>query len=117
MIHFITLSNLVTLCVLLGVLICLLCYRLLRLQRLIIQYRKELLTIKSTLSNVQQFQSHRVRGPLTNILAITDLLTSEPGMLSKEETRALFKDLKTSTKELDHIIGDIVIQTQTYHRW
>jgi len=111
------LHNLFALCVLLWVLICLLLYRLWSLQRLLDNCKKELVSVQSTLSTIHKFQSLRVRGPLTNILAITDLLATEPEFLSQEEKKALYKDLKTSTVELDHIIGDIVIHTQTFHRW
>lgn len=106
--------NLMALGVLFGVLICIFSYKLWTLQRLVKQYKRELSLAKSTLSTIHQFQSHRVRGPLTNILAITDFLTCEPNHLSKEETHSLFSDLRSSAKELDRIIGEIVIQTQTF---
>ncbi len=112
----INLYNLIALCAFLGVAICILLYQLWSMQRLIDYYRKELITVKSTLTTIHQFQSHHVRGPLTNILAITDLLTAEPNTLTNEETKSLFTDLRTSTRELDRIIGEIVLQTQTYHR-
>jgi light-regulated signal transduction histidine kinase (bacteriophytochrome) len=111
---FLNQPHLMALGVLLGVLICFFSYKLWMLQRLLKQYKRELSLAKSTLSTIHQFQSHRVRGPLTNILAITDLLTGEPNHLSKEETHSLFTDLKSSARELDRIIGEIVIQSQTF---
>lgn len=111
---FLNQPNMMALCVCLGILICYFSYKLWMLQRLVKYYKRELSLAKSTLSTIHQFQSHRVRGPLTNIIAITDLLTGEPYHLSKEETHSLFTDLKSSAKELDRIIGEIVIQTQTF---
>ena len=55
-------------------------------------------------------QCHEVRGPLSNILGLCDLVTSNPN-LDRENTNQYLKYIKESSQELDEIIQAIITKT------
>jgi PAS domain S-box-containing protein len=50
--------------------------------------------------------SHNLRAPLTNLLAISDLLT--PDQIPNEQTATLLKAIKISTNQLNDTLNDII---------
>ncbi|HQS56621.1 MAG TPA: PAS domain S-box protein, partial [Sediminibacterium sp.] len=50
--------------------------------------------------------SHNLRAPLTNLLAISDLIN--PEQIPDEQTSALFKAVKISTVQLNDTLNDII---------
>lgn len=50
--------------------------------------------------------SHNLRAPLTNLLAISDLIN--PELIADEQTSALFKAVKISTNQLNETLNDII---------
>jgi len=63
----------------------------------------------STLSKIAQTHSHQIRHPLTNILAIIDMLKREDFIMTKQ----YIEFLEISSKELDQVIRDVVMDSYT----
>jgi PAS domain S-box-containing protein len=60
-------------------------------------------------------QSHLVRAPLANILAIAELLSHE--ICAEDSTKALISHLLKSAGDLDYIIRDIINKTEIIHKF
>ena len=63
------------------------------------------------LKNIAWTQSHVVRAPLTNVMALTDLLGLEDGL--SDDIKELLLNLKYAAGQLDTIIKDIVAESNT----
>ncbi len=57
------------------------------------------------LKEIAQMYSHQVRHPLTNIMALIDLIRCD----DFEMTKKYLGFLETASKELDHIIRNVVL--------
>ncbi|MFN3756710.1 MAG: response regulator [Flavobacterium sp.] len=78
----------------------------------ITEKQKHLNTIEKQnikLKKIAWNQSHTVRTPLSRILGIINLL--EEGELNREETTFFLNQIKKSANELDHIVKEIVNET------
>ncbi len=60
------------------------------------------------LKEIAWLQSHNIRSPLTNILALTNLLSIEN---ASSDNADIIKMLKTSAEELDAVVKDVVAKT------
>jgi light-regulated signal transduction histidine kinase (bacteriophytochrome) len=59
---------------------------------------------KNILEKIAWIQSHKVRKPLANILALTDLIKKN----ANEEDKLIIKMLSDSSNELDQVVKEIV---------
>lgn len=62
-----------------------------------------------TLSKIAQVHSHEIRHPLTNILAIIDMLKHEDFRMTEQ----YIGFLETASKELDQVIRNVVMDSYT----
>lgn len=63
----------------------------------------------TTLSKIAQIHSHEIRHPLTNILAIIEMLKQEDFAMTKQ----YLEFLEISSKQLDEVIRKVVMDTYT----
>lgn len=65
------------------------------------------------LKEITWIQSHVVRTPLSRLMAITNLLKDTD--ITEEERIFLLENIITSSEELDNIIKEIVLKTESMH--
>ena len=61
--------------------------------------------------NIAWIQSHALRGPLTTIMGIADILSDEEDKLDPDTLQFLLKGLKDKLVEMDKLVNEIVKQT------
>ncbi len=69
-----------------------------------------LLELKAKVDALQQYNyivSHNLRGPIANILGLSDLLLNMPEHLSKKEKTLYLKKLNDATLKIDEVIQDL----------
>jgi PAS domain S-box-containing protein len=77
------------------------------IQRDVTQTKEYIISIENKNKKLEEIawtQSHVVRAPLTNLMALVNVLENYP----KEDNVKLIKLIKETTDQLDKIIGDII---------
>lgn len=79
-----------------------------------IKHTKKIEKQNTILKEITWIQSHVVRTPLSRLMAITNLLKDTD--ITEEERIFLLENIMTSSVELDNIIREIVLKTESVHR-
>lgn len=79
-----------------------------------IKHTKKIEKQNTILKEITWIQSHVVRTPLSRLMAITSLLKDTD--ITEEERIFLLENIMTSSEELDNIIREIVLKTESVHR-
>lgn len=78
-----------------------------------IKHTKKIEKQNIILKEITWIQSHVVRTPLSRLMAITSLLKDTD--ITEEERIFLLENITTSSEELDRIIKEIVLKTESVH--
>lgn len=78
-----------------------------------IKHTKKIEKQNTILKEITWIQSHVVRTPLSRLMAITSLLKDTD--ITEEERIFLLENIMTSSEELDNIIKEIVLKTESVH--
>ncbi len=78
-----------------------------------IKHTKKIEKQNTILKEITWIQSHVVRTPLSRLMAITSLLKDTD--ITEEERIFLLENIMTSSEELDRIIKEIVLKTESVH--
>lgn len=79
-----------------------------------IKHTKKIEKQNTILKEITWIQSHVVRTPLSRLMAITSLLKDTD--ITEEERIFLLENIMASSEELDNIIREIVLKTESVHR-